>query len=324
MREQTSWAKTQHYVPQFLLKNFATTGTEQVHVFDKREEKAFRAHVRKVAAENGLYDVKLPERIVSAETALSSLDGAAARVIGKILREQSLKLLTHDDRVVMSLFIGTQMLRVPHQVEIAFQLTEVLRKRFGSIDGMPETAEASRKLARESMVERLSIAMDLLPHLLNKTWFLLKADTKSSFAISDNPVTMHNIRKTPWGGSLGVAVKGIEIYLPLSAEITVALYCKSHEATWLRTKTQQALIDSLGIAIPHEFRLQAGLFSSLLQGIETGHPIQLTGRVIDFQNELQIWNSVRFVFSKTGDFDLARDAIKRSASAKAGPRLAGG
>src|SRR5207249_1516181 len=56
MTDKHSWAKTQHYVPQFLLKNFAVAEREQIHVFDKREERAFRAHVRRVAAENGLYD----------------------------------------------------------------------------------------------------------------------------------------------------------------------------------------------------------------------------------------------------------------------------
>jgi hypothetical protein len=58
MADRHSWAKTQHYVPQFLLKNFAEPEKDQIHVFDKQEERTFRAHVRKVAAETGLYDIK--------------------------------------------------------------------------------------------------------------------------------------------------------------------------------------------------------------------------------------------------------------------------
>ena len=46
-------AKRQHYVPRFLLRNFAPAREEQVHVYDKSNDRVFRAHIANVAAESG-------------------------------------------------------------------------------------------------------------------------------------------------------------------------------------------------------------------------------------------------------------------------------
>lgn len=174
MADKQTWPKTQHYVPRFLLKNFGLPGKDQVHVFDKREGRVFQANVAKIAAETGLYDIKLPAGIVSAESALSNLEGAASAAINKILLKQSVKAIDQEGTAVLAVFIATQMLRVTHQVEILHQMTELIRSKWGTMPGMPNEAE-SRKQARESMVQNLQISLDLVPHLLNKTWLLLKA-----------------------------------------------------------------------------------------------------------------------------------------------------
>ena len=261
---------------------------------------------------------------MSAESALSSLEGAASAAINKLLRELSIKVMTKDEIGVLALFIGTQMLRVTQHVDTIFQITELIRKKWGALPGMPDNEMDSRKQAREAMVQSLDIAFDLLPDLLNKTWLLFRACPNSAFYISDNPVAMHNIHRNPWRGSLGVAVKGIEIYLPLSPTVTLALYCKSHEEGWRLTSTKEEVLRSAGIIVPPGFESQKAAFAELIRGLETGTPIQVSAKVNAFQNELQIWNSSRFVFSNKADFALVRDSIKLSPALKHGPRLAGG
>jgi hypothetical protein len=51
------------------------------------------------------------------------------------------------------------------------------------------------------------------------------------FFIGDNPVTLQNNTqpKGPLRGNLGLAVRGIEIYLPVSSTLTLAFFCRSHE-----------------------------------------------------------------------------------------------
>lgn len=149
MSEQPCRPKIHHYVPQFLLRNFAVPSSGQICVFDKRDDKIFQTNVKNTAAEKSLYDIEFPKGVLSAESSLSNLEGSAAHVIFKILREENLSQLTEDDKIVMCLFIGTQMLRVPHQVQTLHQMTEIIRKKWGAVPGMP-VAEESREQARQT------------------------------------------------------------------------------------------------------------------------------------------------------------------------------
>ena len=60
---------------------------------------------------------------------------------------------------------------------------------------------------------------------MNKVWTLCESD--KSFFISDNPVVLHNsINKNEFVGTLGLDSYGIEIYLPLSASLTLCIFCE--------------------------------------------------------------------------------------------------
>jgi hypothetical protein len=324
MDQNKSFPKKQHYVPQFLLRNFASTGKEQLYVYDKKEGRCFRAKVQKIAAENGLYDLQSPDGKTSVEPMLSKLEGDASAVIQKLIKSQNVKSLSSDEKVVISLFTGIQMLRVTAMVDTIFDLTETIRKKWGTLSGMPENEIEARKQARQSLVNNLSLAKNFAPQFLNKTWLLLKAHEKSEFYISDNPVVMHNIRRTPLHGNLGLAVTGIEIYLPLSPKLTLAFFCKSKEQSLLISKTQYDLLKKLNVAIPGNLSSSKQTFFEIIHCLETGEPIQISEQVICFQNELQIWHSSRFLFSKSGEFDLVKDAVKRDPSLKRGPQWTGG
>ena len=56
-----SIAKNQHYVPQFILRNFTVGDGKQIHVFDKQDEKSFRTNIRNIAAETGFYNFDIKE-----------------------------------------------------------------------------------------------------------------------------------------------------------------------------------------------------------------------------------------------------------------------
>ncbi|MDB5789306.1 DUF4238 domain-containing protein [Caballeronia mineralivorans] len=55
-------AKVQHYVPQFLLRNFGTGKKDQLHVFNKATDKTFLTNARNVAAESRFYDFPVTRR----------------------------------------------------------------------------------------------------------------------------------------------------------------------------------------------------------------------------------------------------------------------
>jgi hypothetical protein len=63
-------SKKHHYVPQFILRNFATEGGTRLYVFDKQTDRVFPANVADVAAENRLYEFSLGDLTATIEPSL--------------------------------------------------------------------------------------------------------------------------------------------------------------------------------------------------------------------------------------------------------------
>ncbi len=55
--------------------------------------------------------------------------------------------------------------------------------------------------------------------LLKKDWYLLETRPERPFYVSDNPVVLKNSNDFGPYGNLGLVVRGIQIYLPLSSTL---------------------------------------------------------------------------------------------------------
>lgn len=85
MAKNHNHPRLQHFVPQFLLRNFVD---EQgpLHVFDKATSRVFTASTRGIAVEAGLYDFTDDAgKPHSAESLLGRLEDLVANVIGGIV-----------------------------------------------------------------------------------------------------------------------------------------------------------------------------------------------------------------------------------------------
>ena len=89
------------------------------------------------------------------------------------------------------------------------------------------TPERAKEMALSSLADHDQFAA----HLLNKTWLLFETKPAVPFYISDNPVALQNedASRKPVRRNLGVAVRGIQIYLPMSNTLVLAFFCRSHE-----------------------------------------------------------------------------------------------
>ena len=74
---------------------------------------------------------------------------------------------------------------------------------------------------------------EIVPYILDKSWLLFKTPIIRPFYISDNPVVMQNKQYHNSPGSLGIAVPGIEVYLPISKTLVLGLYSKTHKAAMI-------------------------------------------------------------------------------------------
>ena len=304
----------QHYVPQMLLRGFATIpDSEQVWVFDKRTGKSFQTAIRNIAAERGYYDLGGSAVL---DAVMNRADDITASIVNRIRERRSLGGISLDDRGMLAAFVVIQMLRTRGYQEHTRHIAQTMIQKIAEVRGGMSPAmkaEFSEERIREEYLRRIpEFTGDFLPHLLNKDLLLFKTQCTVPFCISDNPVALNNTFNRGNGirGTLGLAVPGIEIYLPISSELTLAYVCPSVG------KKNEEIRDRL-------WRL-GGFISedsyAFLQARDTGKPMLLKPENVRFQNSLQAWNAERFVISSVNKFADVADMVENDPDARLGPR----
>lgn len=307
-------AKVQHYVPQFLLKNFGTGKKDKLHVFDKRIEKAFTTNSKNVAAESRFYDFELGGNIFTIEHELSRVEGQTKPIIKSILDADSLAHLTAENRAQLSAFMAIQFTRTKwfreQYREFPKLLENAIRDKSGEGTDLSAIAEyfqtpEENDLAIISVRSIMSAAEDYAAHFANKIWILGATDSKNPFLIGDNPIGLQNMIDMGVRGNLGLAVRGIEIYLPLSPRRILTMFCPSFEQMFRSRAMQFGPMSEA-----HQ----------LWQGIESGAPVIYRPENVLNVNAMQIRYAERFVFSSTDDHSLVRKMISENELYRKGPR----
>ena len=108
---QMTIAKIQHYVPQFLLRNFGNGKKDQVWVYDKSSGRSFASDARNVASESRFYDFEYKGQPLSREPWLSELEGHAKSVISQILEADALSILAYEQKHILASFLAVQLTR---------------------------------------------------------------------------------------------------------------------------------------------------------------------------------------------------------------------
>jgi hypothetical protein len=304
----------QHYVPQMLLRGFTTTKDgEQVWVFDKRTGKTFTTAIRAIAAERGYYDLSGSAVL---DAAMNRADAIASGILTKIRNRYSLSGISLDDRGMLAGIVAMQMLRTRGYQEtrrhIAQSLFDKLVEKTGIVRPDLQEYLAEDRLRDEYLRAIPESTKQFLPHLLNKDLLLFRTERNVPFCISDNPVALNNTLNPGDGirGTYGLAVRGIEIYVPISRELTLGYLCPSIG------KLQEFNSDQL---------LRVGGFINesaynYLQARDTGRPLILNHDNVRFQNSLQALHAERFVISSVNEFTDVAEIVDNDPDARFGPR----
>lgn len=319
MTESKSYPKNHHYVPRFLLKNFTYGKKSRVYVFDKKDQKQFETNVRNIASQTGFYNINFKGISISFEESFSKLESICSKIIKKIVKEVSLSSLSEDEKRHLSIFIVTQHLRTPNARTRIYEYSKLLEEKFIEMGFDPNNIDNFKPIdKKEANIISLNLLTDLelyLPHLVNKDWILLKGNKSNPFYISDNPIAMQNISDS-MRGSIGFGVDGIEIYLPLSSTLTLALYCPSI-INWMK----QAYESTKGsIEIGRMFVENLERFEEFIEALEVGSPVQIDEENIINLNSLQVYYAERQIYSSNNNFNLAYDMINDNSEIITGPR----
>lgn len=313
---QQGSAKVQHYVPQFLLRNFGTGGNHQLHVFDKQTERTFVTRAKNVACESRFYDFLFEDHMFTLEPGLSELESKAKPLFQRVLNEDSLTALFPEDRAVLSSFFAIQFTRSRWFRELWRSLSAMLGSKLVEYIRVPDENQAALETARFIVNEQKEFAF----HFANKIWLLLETDRKTPFLIGDNPLALQNSIDMGYYGNIGLAVRGIEIYFPLSPIRALALWCPSHGESFRKVANNLRSISQIA---PHVVAAHDGELSAVEQTViamDTGQPLQYKPENVVNFNSLQICYAERYVFSCVDDFALAREMIASHPDVRTGPR----
>lgn len=314
----------QHYVPRFILRRFRTVPKDAVHVYDKHEGRSFVASTGKVGAEKGLYDFEFDGEDLTLEPSLSEIEGRASQHIDQILQDGHLHPANALERGELARFFAVQLVRTPAHKAMwrdlkvrmeAHLRQEGMRDDFFAIDPRLGSREnADRTLSATTMIDA---PQNLSPALIAKDWLLMRSDAQCPYLIGDHPLVMHNSRSFGLRGNLGLNVQGIEIYFPLSPQLTLGMMCESHCRDFenglqrLSEKDRQDPSLQKGLSIALEF----------IGAVQSGQPTTMAAENVEFLNSLQVARAERFLFSGNGDFSIAERMIAENPQLRRGARI---
>jgi hypothetical protein len=296
--------KKQHYLPQFLLRNFAVGKKlkAKLWVLDKRSASVFPASVNDVAHENMFYEYKGEGGRYNFEHVMEKLDSKAAAIIRHVIETSKLPR-TGEDFVWLSYCVVAQMLRTPVTRKDIDNFRELIIHKWGKEvafeDDPKNVGEYGPEDSKVSSIRLLRDVPYFARLLQEKVWVLSEAPAENSYVIGDNPVSRHNMIDRGPRGNLGLKNDGIELYTPLSPKLTLHMICPKIATATLHTPE---------------------LAKVYLYALINNKPIRMKPENIDFMNSLQVIWAERFVYARNRDhLEMPLDMLRTNPELKDGP-----
>lgn len=216
-----------HFVPHFLLKRFGSVGDAQINMMTlegpvTRENIGLREQCRK----NRFYGA---DGVV--EDGLAKLEEAAAPVIRAIVEQRQLPAPRSAGHTALLAFLAVQRGRTPRAIQRHRRSVEALfnalsnghNRRTGETlpnDAFPDIDSV------ESLEITLETSTAFARGIDDMAMHILVASPIARFICSDHPIYVYNqyCEGVRGHGVLGAACSGVQIFVPLSPEVTLMFY----------------------------------------------------------------------------------------------------
>jgi Protein of unknown function (DUF4238) len=216
--------KKQHYVPQFLLRNFSLHGLDgRISVYRISEGKHLaKTSIRDQAHENNFYGKP------HIESSFAGLEGEAARIIGTAIREEVVPPPKSSDHDALLTFTLAQAFRTRAAADETNAMADRLAKRMmKDVPGLKEHLDRFKVTIEDAPLEALGNALIHIDLVRDLRYKLLCNRTAVPFISSDDPAVLYNQFLEPRkkiGSNTGLAVKGLQIFLPIGPKHLVMFF----------------------------------------------------------------------------------------------------
>ncbi len=326
-----------------LMRPFATRGSgkaEQVNVFDKHSDRSFTARLEDVLAGRYFNTIWHDEFVQDVEGPLSKLEDKASPVLRKLVADRSWANLNAGEQVTLAFFLAVQFVRGP---DTRARIDQMIDKMQAVATAMAEAKGGGEVPAAPTVDERKQLIFELMrtsagemaEMLLKKTWLLFEPED-GEFYLGDVPLAMHNDRDMGPYGSIGLAVPGIQIYIPLAPDLMLALWCPSLTSEMLDAEQKHrtmlgslSLLEAVGAAPLSEVEQEAlahlrekwPFTKAMIAALKSRTPLKADAANLRFLNHLQVRSAERFVLARNQPFDLVKEMIAHRDSYREGMRL---
>lgn len=325
-------AQHQHYVPKFILRNFLSNPKkEQVSVFDKQTGKTFTPSIDGIMGERRFNDFRISdEYIASFENAAGRIEDMVLPTYRRVVANRRLDK-TPQEQADLALFVAFQFLRTRALRDTFAELDQLLDAKLKETGGGIDQIDGWQPLSDDRLKHQHATFMfkyikEFVAIIAEKDFLLIAAPKGRSFYLSDNPVNLYNAEPvSDFRSNLGLSVKGIQIFAPLSSDLMLACFCPSIMASIRASEKENegvaeaALLSRvlMGHITPSDMRAKLDELAAMrvpvdrmIRCVETGQPHECDEDNMDFNNWLQLEYSKRFVICQNSDFKLARQFTK--------------
>lgn len=338
-------AQNQHYVPKFILRQFLSDQkNKRVSVYDKHTDKTFVTSIKNVMAERRFNDFYINDDwIVSFEPVACAAEDLILPAYQQVLAERRISN-SPEQKAALAVFIAFQFLRTKSSRDRWLSLEEVIVSKVEALGGKMQDVKGwecwqpsdENTLKQEHLNLMRSSLNEVALIIAAKDFALIEAAAGRTFYLGDNPVCLSNSRESGLRGNIGLAVDGIEIYMPLSADLMLCAWCpsllndisnKHHDAkrkrrAWALSQVIEGELTSEGMkSLVAEYEQIEYDHDELLSATSEGRPVSSDDANMDFYNSLQTSYAYRYVVCSRGDFQLARLVNRENPEQRRGYRL---
>jgi hypothetical protein len=220
-----SKSKNQHYVPQFYLRNFSAN-RKSINLFNLSTGRiVIGDSIKNQCSEDYFYGKTIP-----IEKAFSEIETSAGSLIKKIINENYIPPLKTQDHSILQVFIVSLHSRTKYKADEINEMADRMGKSFLELHPDVDKQELDKFEIKLDFPLGYSIVNAFTKyHLIQDlSIHLLLNKSTNNFITSDQPVILYN----KWAedlkeyGSVGLASKGLMIFLPLSSRKLLILYDK--------------------------------------------------------------------------------------------------
>jgi hypothetical protein len=215
--------KKHHYVPKFYLKNFSPNNLS-INIYNITRDKT----ITHANLKNQCYKDYFYGKNDKVEKVLGGIEGVAAEIFKEIIKDKSPPRPFTIEHMRLILFVLIQHSRTTYAVDVMNEMTDKFAKKLLSTNDSfnQEDIDKIKITVTEPGIFSIATATSGLHIILDLHCKILIAKEGTEFITSDNPAILYNqlFEKMPYMSAIGLACKGLQIFLPISPTLLIYYY----------------------------------------------------------------------------------------------------